>query len=95
MPSYHWQDKLEREGKDPFQEQSIEDDWRIVGDGVPDILFCGSEQKKHFVIRLFLSFGFIFNILQNRFSLQPLLICYLQKYSFKPAKILDESWVNN
>ena len=67
----------------------IDDDWRIVGDGVPDILFCGSEQKKHFVIRLFLSFGFIFNILQNRFSLQPLLICYLQKCSFKPAKILD------
>ena len=56
---------------------------------VANNLTLKANRRMNFVIRLFLSFGFIFNILKNRFSLQPLLICYLQKCSFKPAKILD------
>ena len=51
--------------------------------------FSEAVNRRSILLRLLLSFGFIFNILQNRFSLQPLLICYLQKCSFKPAKILD------
>ena len=50
---------------------------QVVEGGVPHFLFCGhelnteSEQKKHFEIRLFLSFGFGFQYLTKYVCFLP------------------------